>query len=98
MKDLALSAEQKVILEKLSIRQLGFFAEIAQNKNFPEFAKVINLIIDIEKNKFFGENEYDEKKLASDHAYSRGGVGMLIKLIRLISVSQHELEKRTEKE
>lgn len=98
MKDIALSAEQKAVLEKISIRQLAFFSRISQDKDFPEFSKVINLIIDIEKNKFYGENEYDEKKLVMDHAYSRGGAGMLVKLIRLISVAQHELEKRTEKE
>ena len=97
MKDIALSAEQRLLLEKLSVRQLEFFSEIAQNKNFPEFAKVINLIIDIEKNKFFGENEYDEKRLVLDHSFSRGGAAMLVRLLRLISVSQHELEKRTEK-
>ena len=98
MKDVSLSTEERGILNKLSIKQLEFFARVAQDKSFTEFPKVANLLIDIEKNMFYGEKEYDEKKLAIDHAFSRGGIGMLIKLIRLISVSQHELEKRTEKE
>ena len=98
MKEIKLNTEQKAILEKMTIRQLEFFSQIAQNKNFPEFARIINMLVDIEKEKFLGENEYDEKRLVLDHAYSRGSIAGLIQMLRLISVSQHELEKRTEKE
>lgn len=98
MRDIKLSSEQKAILDKLTIRQLEFFSSIAQHKHFPEFAKIVNMLVDVEKEKFFGENEYDEKRLQLDHAYSRGSIGGLIQLLRLVSVSQHELEKRTEKE
>ena len=98
MKEIKLSNEQRAILEKLTIRQLEFFSSISQHKNFPEFNKIINMLVDIEKEKFFGENEYDEKRLGLDHAYSRGSIAGLIQMLRLISVSQHELEKRTEKE
>lgn len=98
MKDIKLTVEQKAILAKMTIRQLEFFSRIAQDKNFPEFPKIVNMLVDIEKEKFLGENEYDEKRLVLDHAYSRGSVGGLIQMLRLISVSQHELEKRTEKE
>ena len=55
------------------------------------------MLIDIEKEAFFGANEYDEKRLALDHALSRGGIGMLIKLLRIIAASSHEMEKRQEK-
>ncbi len=98
MKEIKLSVEQRAILDKLTIRQLEFFSSVSQHKNFPEFSNVINLLITIEKEKFFGENEYDEKRLVLDHAYSRGSIAGLIQMLRLISISQHELEKRTEKE
>lgn len=97
MADTRLSVELKAILERLSGKQLDFLASIAQMKTFPEFATIVNLLIDNEKNKFFGENEYDEKRLALDHTYSRGMIGGLIQFGKLIAASQHELEKRGEK-
>lgn len=94
MKDIRISGELREIIEKLTEKQLELFSSIAQDKNFGEFTKLTNFFIDIEKNKFFSVNEYDEKKLVLDHAYSRGGIAMLIRLVKLVGVSQQELERR----
>lgn len=92
------SAHQQGILDHLKVPQLVFFSKIAEDKDFKEFTKLANTLIDLEKNSFFGEREYDEKKLAVNHAYSRGGIGMLVNLLKIIAASTHELEVRKQKD
>ncbi len=97
-KAVKLSMEQQSVLALATISQLKFFAELARHKSFSELTRFVNKIIDREKNLFFGSNEYDRDKLALDHAFTRGGIGMLVTLLKLIAASPHELEKRAKEE
>lgn len=93
-KAVKLSHDEQKLLDAVTVDQLKFFSDIARNKDFPKLTALINKMIDKEKNQFFSQNEYDTNKLALDHAYARGGVGMLVSFARMIAASPHELEKR----
>ena len=94
VKAVKLSIEQQAMLDLATVGQLAFFTDLSRHKDFIELTKFVNRLIDREKNLFFGSNEYDRDKLALDHAFTRGGVGMLVTLVKLIAASPHELEKR----
>lgn len=96
MKKFALTNEERLILHKLSNEQLLFFKKLASDKDFYTLKEVVNILIDIEKNVFFGVNEakIDPQKLHAQHAYARGGIGKLTNLLRLIVAADHELQYR----
>jgi selenocysteine-specific translation elongation factor len=92
-----LSSEEKELLQKLPLRSLHFFKKIANDIEFKSFTEVSNHLIDLEKNQFFKEGiEHEPVKLAIDHAFSRGGIAMIVKYLHLIMAAQHEISRREE--
>lgn len=98
-KTIPLSAEERGVLEKLDTDQLQFFSKLKDDKDFPVFKDTINLLIDLEKNQFFGDDEskYQEHVWQARHAFARGGVGKLVSLLRIIYASGDELNRRLKK-
>lgn len=95
-KQLRLSNEIKMILKGLSAPQLAFLSGIKDDKDFQTFADIVNTLIDIEKNSFFGDDEskYESSVWQARHAYSRGGVAKLIMLLHIVMGAQQEMISR----
>lgn len=94
-KTLRLTGQERELLERLPLRTLAFFKKIQNDTEFKSFQEVVNHLIDLEKNQFFKEGiEHEPQKLAIDHAYSRGGIAMIIKFLHLIFAASHEIDKR----
>lgn len=95
-KQLRLSHEATMILRGLDTPQLHFLNSLRQDKDFSTFSEIINLLIDTEKNMFFGEDEskYSEGVWQARHAYARGGIAKLIMLTQIIIGSEIELNYR----
>ena len=70
-------------------------SNIAEDKDFEALKKIIEELVDYEKNRIFGLFEND--KLLLEHAYSRGRVAGYMETIRLIMGSRGEIERREEK-
>lgn len=94
MKKGQLTPEEKGILGSMKREWLQFFVDMKNHKQFDSYGQFINFIIDLEKNRIFGMQEYDERKLSVYHAEARGGVGMLVKLGRIIVSTESELNRR----
>lgn len=96
MAELRLSNESRLILSKLDISQLSFLSSIKLNKDFQTFQDVVNLLIDIEKNSFFGDDEskYENPVWQARHAYARGGIAKLIMLLNIIVGAEVEMQRR----
>ncbi len=94
MKQPRLTFEEDKLVKNMSNDQLRFFMELAKHKDFVVFVDLVNLLIDYEKDYFFGDQEFEPTKLAVDHAFSRGGVAKLTMLLRLIAASEKELLSR----
>lgn len=92
-----LTLEEKQLLERLTKEQLIYLSQLAENKDFPTLTAITNFFIEIEKNKFFGENETTEEALTIKHAFARGSVAGLVKLLHIIGGSKVELDRRTKK-
>lgn len=92
------SNEERIILKRLSTEQLSFLSSLRQNQDFSTFLEIIDMVIDLEKNSFFGENEsmYENPVWQARHAYARGGVAKLIMITRLIAAAEEELGRREE--
>ena len=97
-KQVKLSNEERQILSKLSNPQLLFLKRVAEDKEFQTLRDIVNVLIDVEKNIFFGENEASltSEVLYAKHAYARGGIAKLVTLIRLLVGSSDELSVREE--
>ena len=93
-KEVKLSIEEKALLRKCSNQTLISLSAIAEGKDLPSLKKVVNYIIDLEKNIFFGEKEENYELLAVRHAFARGGVSKLASFLRIIVGSTHELVTR----
>lgn len=91
-----LSREEQILLSHCSIELLSLFVDLSRHQSFAELKKLINNIIDMEKNYFFTEQEFDEKQLFVRHAFARGSVASLTKLMHLIGSAEHERSKRKE--
>lgn len=97
-KTIRLSNEARIILKKLSTPELTFLKSIKEDKGFSTFSEIVNTLIDLEKNQFFGDNEsaYENPVWQARHAYARGGVAKLILLTNIIVAAGSELEAREE--
>lgn len=87
--------EEKKILEKLSVPALRFLSKVAEDKDFPEYKKLVNELINYEMERTFGlpENE----NLLKEHAYSRGRVAGYAQTGRLMMGARAEIERREAK-
>lgn len=94
MKKQVLTIEEQRMLQKLNLTQLYFLKRIKNDKDAETFKQIVNMLIDIEKNIFFGENEISRDDLFAKHAYARGGIGKLTTLFRIIQGSEAELDRR----
>lgn len=92
-----LTPEERQLLEKLSKDQLIYLTGLSDDKNFPILTDITNFFINVEKNKFFGENETTEEALTIKHAFARGNVAGLVKLLHIIGGSKAELDRRSKK-
>jgi len=95
-KQIKLTHEENLILRKLTHTQLGFLKRIREDKDFDTLKGIVNTLIDVEKNIFFGE---DGSKLTPDglyakHAYARGGIARLTTFLRLMAGSELESMRR----
>lgn len=95
-KQLRLTIEELAMLKKFDNDALQFFAEIKDHKSFPVFVDLVNTLIDMEKNLFFGEDEsrYTETVWQAKHAYARGGIAKLIQFLHIIMGANTELTRR----
>lgn len=91
-----LNAEERYILSKLSLEALRFLTKVGGDQEFEVLKNVVNSYIDAEKDRFFGEKEYDPAKLATEHAYARGKTAGALQIIRLFVGAKHELDRREE--
>lgn len=98
MKKMRISLIDQRILSACSMELLGFLVDISQHRSFPELKKLINLMIDAEKNVFFTQKEYDPDVLMTDHAFARGGVAKLTALIHIIGAAEQERNRRKDKD
>jgi hypothetical protein len=95
---LRLSSEEQHILRKLTTEQIAFLKTIKNDKNFATLKTIVDILIDTEKNLFFGENEgkYTPDTLYAKHAYARGGIGKITSFLRIIIASEQESLHREE--
>ena len=100
MKTVPISNEERVILKSLEVEQLQFLSKLKDDVQFQTFKDIVNFLIDLEKDQFFGEDEskYSETVWQAKHAYARGGVGKLIMMLHVIYASGDELNRRQDKE
>lgn len=98
MKQVRLTLEAQAVIKKMDNDQLSYLSSIGTSSKFQIFKDLVNLLIDQEKNMFFGDDEskYDDSTWRSKHAYARGGIAKLIMLIHIIYGSQAELNRREE--
>jgi len=87
--------EERKILESLSVSLLRFLSKIAEDKEFEQYKKFVNQLVDMEKNISFGLPEDD--RLLSKHAYSRGRVGGYLESARIMAFARNEIERREAK-
>lgn len=92
-----LNWEERQLLSKLTKEQLLYLISIADDKEFPVFTKIVNYLIDHEKNIFFGSKEFSKDKLATEHAFSRGGIAKLIMFLHIMAGAKSELARRGKK-
>lgn len=81
-------------LEKMSIKQVQFFANLATNKQLDDFINWGRDYCDEEKEKVFLMSEENERKLATEKAFSRGKVASITELVYIIKGAPLELERR----
>lgn len=86
--------EERKILEGLPTSGLRFLSKIAEDKDFESLKKIIEGLVDYEKNRTFSLIEND--KLLLEHAYARGRVAGYIETLKLIMGSRAEIERREE--
>lgn len=91
MKQVKLTHEERLILQKLSNQQLAFLKEI-EDRGLSTLKDIVNILIDIEKNIFFSvdESKFSQDALYAQHAYARGGIARLTTLLRIIAGSEQE--------
>jgi len=91
-----LTIETKKILESFDNQTLFFLKEIKDNKNFASLTGAVNAMIDYEKNQFFAEKEFElePQQFAQLHAYSRGTVAGMIRLLHLVIGAEEEIKRR----
>lgn len=95
-KVLKLTNEERQILEKLNNTQISFLKKIYRDKDFVTLKDIVNILIDIEKNVFFGTDgsKLTRSGLFAKHAYARGGIARLATLLRIMAGSELESERR----
>lgn len=96
MKAVKLTAQERDILKKLSSEELVFFNKLSKDKGFTTFHNLTNMLIDQEKNLFYGSSLSDPMKIKDDLLFSRGAVQMMAKLIHIIVAAENEMLKRKE--
>ena len=89
-----LSAEERILLQKLTKDQLIFLSEIAGSEDYTVFIQIVNYLIEQEKNMFFRDTAYDKEKLSADLAFSRGTIAGITKFVHIIGAAKHELSRR----
>ena len=96
MKVLKLTHEERQILQKLTSNEIGFLKRIYKDSEFVTFKKIVNTLIDVEKNIFFGEDgsKLTPEGLYSKHAYARGGIARLTTFLRLMAGAEEESARR----
>lgn len=92
---MTISNEDRKILETLSVPALRFLSKMAEDKDFEEYKKLINVLVDYEKNRTFGLPEND--KLPIEHAHARGRVAAYIQSAVLMMSARAEIERREKK-
>lgn len=92
---MTINNEDKKILENLSIPALRFLSKMAEDVDFKEYKKLINVLVDYEKNRTFGLPEND--KLLIEHANSRGRVAAYLQSGVLMMSARAEIERREAK-
>ncbi|MGH2613199.1 MAG: hypothetical protein ACRDFB_09170 [Rhabdochlamydiaceae bacterium] len=98
MKQVKLSLEEWQVLRKLSNDQLRLLTTFKDRAEFQALISLSNLMIDIDKNYFFSENEaaITPNELALKHAYIRGAAGRGVQFIRIITAASQEILRREE--
>jgi hypothetical protein len=92
-----LTADERVILGKLSKEQLIFLSQFSDEKNYQTLVQIANFFIDIEKNLFFKETRFTQEQLAAEHSFARGSVAGITKFVHVIAASKQELARRNPK-
>ena len=90
-----LSAEEKSILEKLSVEQLQGGSAIGE-KYVKILLDIANKLLDNEKEWFLTEVEPDPMQLAKKHYAFKSNLLIMKKMIRIIQNCQPELSRREE--
>ncbi len=98
IKKVTLSVEEWQVLKKLSNEQLRLLANFKDMAEFQALVDLANVMIDIDKNYFFSENEatIEPITLALKHAYLRGASARGVVINRLIASANSELKRREE--
>lgn len=96
MKKIALSGDELAVLRQLSPQQLRNFVSLKESQTMQTMIDTLNIMIDIDKNIFFGTNEmkFTSHELAIQHAFVRGGLANYTKLIHIIGGAATELANR----
>lgn len=97
-KKVTLSLEESKVLRSLANDQLRVLTEFKDAKEFHVLEVLVNILIDVDKNVVFSENEaaITPTELALKHAYARGAAGRGTTLLRLIVGSASEILRREE--
>ena len=97
-KAVVLTQQERAILAKLPTEHLRLLVGIRDGGFLTSIISIVNLMIDVNKNYFFGENELNisAEKLALKHAELRGEAAGQMRLIYLIQGAASELLRREE--
>jgi hypothetical protein len=97
-KKISLSVEEWQVLRKLNNQQLRLLANLKDMAEFQALVDLANIMIDLDKNYFFGENEatLEPIALALKHAYLRGASARGVVINRLIASANSEILRREE--
>jgi hypothetical protein len=98
IKKVELSLEERQVLKKLNNEQLRLLANFKDMAEFQVIVDLANIMIDIDKNYFFRENEatMEPITLALKHAYLRGASARGVVINRLIASASSEILRREE--
>lgn len=97
-KPVVLSGEERNVLRQLNNEQLRLLVQLKDRAEFQAIIDLVNLMIDIDKNYFFRENEgaMEPVQLALKHAYRRGASARGIEITRMIQGASSEILQREE--
>lgn len=91
-----INAEEKVILEKLSVKQLQVLQKFREAEDTKVMLSIINALLDSDKEYFMTLVDPEPNSLFRKHALYQGGRVMFERFLRIVKSAEHELQRREE--